>query len=112
MTEKIVGYSLLIIGVFVIIFCGLNVLFVFTGKALPIQPFNFPGVSLDLSQSLGLPKTAGVKPTELISADMLNQSSNLFTHLFLMGFLAGIGQKLASLGVQLVRPIVVKSKEG
>lgn len=110
MSEKIIGYTLLVSGIAIIIFTAFNVYFVFTRQAQPVQLFNFPSISLDMSQSLGvaLPKS---KPTELISADMLNQTSNIFAHLFLMGFFATIGEKLASLGVQLVRPIVIKSKE-
>lgn len=109
MSEKISGYTLLISGIAIILFCAFNVVFVFTGRAQPIQLFNFPAMSLDLGSSLGLP--TATKPTEMISAAMLNQTSNIAAHLFLMGFLASIGEKLASLGVQLVRPIVVKSKE-
>lgn len=112
MSEKISGYTLLISGIAIILFCAFNVVFVFTGRAQPIQIFNFPALSLDLGQSLGLPGGAATKPMDLVPGDMLNQTSNLFAHLFLMGFLASIGEKLASLGVQLVRPIVVKSKEG
>lgn len=120
MSEKITGYTLLVCGIALILFCAFNVYFVFTKQAQPVQLFSFPAISFDMSQSLtaglppeiarSLPKTAA-KPTELISANMLNQTSNIFAHLFLMGFLASIGEKLASLGIQLVRPIVVKSKE-
>ncbi|MCL4389907.1 MAG: hypothetical protein M1484_01415 [Patescibacteria group bacterium] len=104
MIEKITGYSLLAVGIAAIVFAAFNVYFVFTKQALPIQVFNFPAVSMEL--------VPGTKPVELVSADMLNQSSNLLAHLLLMGFIASIGQKLASLGVQLLRPIVVKVKEG
>ena len=110
MSEKIIGYTLLVCGIAIILFTAFNVYFVFTKQAQSIQLFNFPAISLDMSQSLGVPLPKS-KPTELISADILNQSSNVFAHLFLMGFIASIGQKLANLGVQLVRPIVVKLKE-
>lgn len=107
MSERIIGYAFLIIGVVIILLSAFNVYFVFTGQAQPIHVFNFPAVSLDLGQTLGLPTGAG-KPAELISGEMLNQTSNVFAHLFLMGFLATTGQKLASLGVQLVKPINIK----
>lgn len=103
MSEKIIGYTLLVCGIAIILFSAFNVYFVFTGQAQPIHLFNFPAVSLAV--------VPGAKPVELVSADMLNQTSNVFAHLFLMGFLASIGEKLASLGIQLLRPIVVKSKE-
>ncbi len=117
MSEKIIGYSLLIIGILVIVFSGVNVWGVFTKKTQPVQLFNFKGVSLDLggviSQSLPQEAKGLVKPsvpTEIIPPDLINDSSNIFAHLVLMGFIASIGFKLASLGVMMVRPIVVKLK--
>lgn len=100
MTEKVIGYSLLAVGVLVIIFSAVNVFFVFTGQVKPVTFFQFSGVSIP---QLG--------PTEIIPAAMINDSSNLAAHLFLVGFFASIGQKLAFLGVQLVRPIIIKSKD-
>lgn len=124
MTEKIIGYVLLIIGVVIIIFSAISVWGVFTKKTQPVQLFNFEGISLDvggivqqnLSQSLP-PEAAGLlkqqassQPTEIIPPDLINDSSNIFAHLILMGFIASIGFKIASLGVMLVRPVVVKLK--
>lgn len=103
MTEKVVGYTLLVVGLIVIVFAAVNIFAVFTGKAEPVQLFNFAPVAVAL--------VPGTKPLELFSAHDLNQTANLGAQLLLMGFLAGIGQKLASLGVQLVRPIVIKTKE-
>lgn len=103
MSEKVVGYTLLIVGLIVIVFAAINIFAVFTGKAEPVQLFNFAPVVLTL--------IPGTKPTELFPARDLNQMANISAQLFLMGFLAGIGQKLASLGVQLVRPIVIKTKD-
>jgi hypothetical protein len=45
---------------------------------------------------------------EIISAEMINTPLNFYAHLFFMGFLATIGYKIASLGVMLVRPLIVK----
>lgn len=110
MSEKVVGYILLVVGLVVIVFAVVNVFMTFTGKAMPVQLFNFQGVTLDFGQQLGLPKTTAA-PMELISARDLNQMANLTAQILLMGFLAGAGEKLASLGVSLIRPIVVKAKE-
>ena len=107
MSEKIVGYTLLVIGIIVIVLSALNIYAVFTGQMLPVQLFHLNGISLDLSQYTGVK----AKPAELIPAETLNQTSNLAAHLFLMGFIASMGQKLASLGVELVRPIVVKLRD-
>lgn len=125
MTEKVTGYILLAVGLAIIIFSGLNVYQVFTKQIEPIQLFNFSGVALDMGSMLGAPEnltpeqqaylrqqTSTAKPQELISADMINQTSNVAAHLFLMGFVATVGYKIASLGIQLMRPIVVQLREG
>lgn len=124
MTEKIIGYILLVIGVMTIMYSAMSVYSVFTNQAKPIQLFSFHGISLDpsafmpqvstqnlpveLAQALKQP--ASTAKAELIPAEFLNQPLNLYAHLFLMGFVATIGFKLASLGVMLIRPIVVKLK--
>lgn len=111
MTEKITGYSLLILGVSLIVISLFSVFLVFTGQAQPVKPFNFSGVSLDLGSQLAPGLVKNTAPAEIIPAAMINDSANLFAHMVLMGFIASIGQKLASLGIQLVRPVVVKLNE-
>lgn len=132
MANKIIGYTLLGLGLIIIFASAFSVYQVFTRQAEPVKLFNFPGISFDPakfmpnSANLSLPpevsqylkqgqieeKTTAGK-TELVPADMINSSSNIFAHLFLMGFLATVGYRLASLGIKLVRPIVVhlKAKE-
>jgi len=119
MTEKIVGYILLVFGILIIVISATSVVMVFTRKAPAVKLFQFKGLSMDLGSALtaGLPAelTGSLKPTsaptELVPPEMVNDTANVAAHLFLMGFLASIGQKIASLGVQLVRPIEVKLKE-
>lgn len=120
MTEKIVGYTLLAVGIIVLGFAGLNMIDLVTGKVRPIEFFQFQPVNVDLEGMLrgSLPPeiatvVAGkpTQPTELLSADLLNQPANFVVHLSIMGILAGIGQKVASLGIMLVRPIKVNLKQ-
>ena len=122
MSEKIVGYLLISFGVMAIIYAVLNIFSVFSGKTKPVQIFNFSGISFDASQLLpqDLPSEASqlVRPestqkAEIIPANIINDSSNIFAHLLLMGFLASAGSKVALIGAMLVRPINVKlrSKE-
>lgn len=115
MSEKVIGYILLVFGIITIIFSGYSVYSVFTKRAKPVQLFTFKGIGLDANQliSNSLPPEAAtlLKPgnkQEIIPADLLNDSSNIFAHLLLMGFIGSVGYKIASLGVQLTRPIVVK----
>lgn len=120
MAEKKVGYSLLITGLTVMIIAAISVVGVFTGRFKPVQVFSFEGVGLDPSalmpqmQALqNLPGSKEVaqpaKKVEIVSGEMINQSANLFAHLTLMGFLLSLGGKIASLGSELLRPIIVKA---
>lgn len=120
MTEKIVGYTLLAIGLIVLGFAGLNMIDLVTGRVRPIEFFQFQPVNVDLEGMLrgSLPPEVAAlvagkptTPTELLSADLLNQPANFVVHLSIMGILAGIGQKVASLGIMLVRPINVNLKQ-
>lgn len=121
MQERVIGYVLLIVGVGTILFAGVNTYMVFTKKIQPIQLFSFAGVSLDMQQmvtgqlspeqaSFVKKQTGEIPKTEIIPANFINDTSNIFAHLMLMGFVASIGYKLASLGTMMTRPIIVKAK--
>ncbi len=121
MNERVAGYILLVVGVVMILLSAVSVYLVFTKHSEPVQLFSGPGISLDLGSMIGgnlnalnnvgisNPKSQ-TKQADIIPAALLNDTSNLFAHVFLMSFLAGIGFKLASLGIQLLRPIVIKLK--
>lgn len=112
MSEKTVGYALLGVGVGIILIAAISVLLVFTKSVQPVQLFNFQGVSLDLSSVVptlpGTTRTAQNTTTELLPSNVLNDTSNVFAHVFLMGFIASVGGRIANLGVQLLRPVEVK----
>jgi hypothetical protein len=120
MSEKISGYILIVVGIIIISASAYSAYAIFTKKAQPADLFNFQPIGIDTNQLLGsaLPpeiadrmlNQANAPKTEIIPAALINDSSNIFAHLLLMGFLASIGYKLASLGIMLVRPIVVKLK--
>jgi len=118
MNEKIVGYILLSVGLLVIAASTLNVYQVFSKQIEPVQIFSFPSVSLDLGSAISgqLPEDerapmqaqmGNSAKQEIIPSAVLNDSSNLAAHLFLMGFIVSVGYRVASLGTQLVRTIVV-----
>lgn len=134
MSEKVVGYLLLFLGLGVILLAGFNVWQIFTKKIKPVQIFNFSGISINSGQTTTM--AGGIDTTgltaeevgllqemikqetaktplkmEVIPGDTLNQTTNLFAHVILMGFVASIGYKIAGLGVLMLRPIVVKLKE-
>ena len=107
MAEKIIGYFLISIGVFVIFLSGFNGYQILTKKTQPIQILNLKGISINLSQTTGVKQP----PVELISAEDLNNALNFFAYLTVLGFFLNVGFKIASLGVNLVRPIIIKQKQ-
>jgi len=108
MPEKIIGYLLIVVGIFVICLSGFNGYQIITKKTTPIKILNLKGVTIDLGQTTGV-KQPGV---EIFSAKDLNSTLNFFAHLAVLGLFVNIGFKIASLGVSLVRPVVVKEKTG
>lgn len=114
MSEKLIGYILLSVGILLMIGPTVSVLLVFTHAIAPIQLFSFSGISLDMGQIMSANLPAGMTlpamQTEIIPASMLNESANIFAHVFLMGFILNLGYKLASLGIALLRPIQVTQR--
>ncbi len=119
MTEKVIGYLILVAGILLMVFSILEVYFAFTGKIKPYPLFNLPGISLDLGKFVSgeVPISNSEKPsnsslkTELVEKELINQPLNFLAHLVLMGFLLNAGFKISSLGVQFLRPIKVNLKE-
>jgi hypothetical protein len=123
MSEKVTGYILLASGIAIILFSMFSLIFVFTKRAEPIQLFNLKGISLDassLTPQMDLSNVPGVKipqktqkppPIEIMPAESINFSANIFAHLMFMGFLISVGSKIATLGTNLLRPIIVKSSK-
>ena len=119
MSEKIVGYILLILGIAVIIISVASVYNVMTGKSKPAQIFTSKGISLDLAALTGgltseqrenMARQDLSTITEVVTPELLNPALNLISHLFLMGFIASAGFKVAVIGTTLVRPIKVNLK--
>lgn len=122
MSEKIIGYFLLFTGILIILFSALSVYNVFTKKSKPVDLFNLAGISIDIGKLQGreltpfqeeqLKKSGGSTEAELVAPEIINQPLNLIFHLLLMGFMANIGLKLASVGSMFLRPIKVSLKGG
>lgn len=115
MNEKVIGYILLGVGICIMLFALGNIFLVFTSKIQPIMLFDTKGISFDINSllpQLSEGVSPGKKPAgmELIPSGTINQMLNLSSHFFLMSFVVTFGYKIASLGVMLVRPVVVKLK--
>jgi len=116
MTEKFVGYLLLITGVMIMALSAIGVFLVFSGKMKSFDVFSLPPVTLDLSGLMQaenpdtqLPPQANLE-TELVKSEVLNQPLNLIANFLFMSFLVNVGFRISSLGIQLLRPIKVNLK--
>ncbi|HRN70405.1 MAG TPA: hypothetical protein PLS49_04410 [Candidatus Woesebacteria bacterium] len=119
MTEKITGYSLLATGIIIMLFATIQIILVFTGKAKPIELFQYEKPQQTLSSELdlnslltqlqaGQTNNAGSLPSlPFLDSETINRSLNLIVYYLIMQFLLGLGYKFASLGTQLIRPINV-----
>ena len=119
MDTKTTGWVFLAIGVFIMTFSVVLVILAFTNV---IHPTYFGESSLSVkkpaaateinSLSSSQANAAALMPSlDAISPDALGNVLNLSTHFFLMTFIGGFGYKLAMIGVNLIRPIVVKASE-
>lgn len=111
MNEKVIGYILLSVGVLIIVGTAISAILVFTGNASPIQLIsqNTP-LSLNLSIPIGETGASAKVPVNLGDLPFF-KIINSGLHLVLMGFLASIGAKIATIGTNLIRPIVIQAKE-
>ena len=99
MPEKIVGYTLLIVGLTLIIISLFNVYQTFTGQIQPFSLVHSSGLSLNLNQT---------QSVQVMSAQDIDQVTNLTLSYLLFSFLVTVGFKVSTLGTQLLRPIAVR----
>ena len=120
MNEKIIGYILLVCGIAIIVYSAINVTSVFTGNSQPIDLFKLSGISVDIKDMIGkdltpeqrkqLAKSEIQTQQEILKAELVNSPLNYISHIVFMTFIAGVGFRIAKLGVMLVRPIKVSLK--
>lgn len=125
MSERIIGYTLLAAGIIMIIITSFQIFSVFTGSATPIPVFKVEPAKItqktttsdvlekiqqgDFSELLNS-GSGSIPGLEVISPEALYKMLNITVYYFLMMFLLNVGYKIASLGVQMVRPIKVEIK--
>ncbi len=112
MTERTIGYILLVTGIIVMIYSTFQIIAVFTGKTKPVQivKYDKPTKSSLSEELLGdLQKNSPSMP-ELFDAESLNEIINLSVYYLIMQLLLGLGFKFSTLGVSMLRPIVVQVK--
>jgi hypothetical protein len=134
MSEKIIGYLLVFAGLGFILGAGFNIYQIVTRQAKPVRLFNFDSVTIDTNKIVAQPEQVNMEgltaeqqkvaqqildtqekqkgaTLTILPGDVLTDTSNLFAHIILMGFLATIGSRISGIGVLMVRPIVVKLKQ-
>ena len=118
MDTKTSGYIFLFVGIFIMTFSVVLVILAFTGIIHPsyfsnvIKNITPPSPKVDinsLSQSGQLNLSTLIPSLNIIPPGVLDQALNLSSHFLLMSFVGGFGYKLAMIGVNLIRPIVIKS---
>lgn len=117
MNDKVSGYALLLGGIAIMVFSVIHMLLVFTNNLQPFTVFTIPKKSSSFSSENILQQLQSgniselqLPQVEVIPSEVISKSLNMTTHFFLMTFIAGVGHKLASLGVLLLKPIQVKVK--
>ncbi len=125
MTEKVVGYALLVIGILIMVLASMHAISVFTGKSKPAQIFT-PKISVqkpattplsqeEINEAVQSGDFASILSSGMangmdgfgINPSMITDSLNFTVYFFLIQFILGLGFKVSSLGVQMVRAINV-----
>lgn len=110
MQERNTGYTLLSVGIAVMVITVLIIILTFIGILKPIGLFNITAPSFNtasLAPSIpGLPAPAG-QEIKIIPTDAFNKMLNLGVEFLLMTFILSFGYKIADLGVKLIRPIKI-----
>lgn len=118
MDTKTTGYIFLGIGIFIMVFSVVLVILAFTNIIHPSY-FSIPkstystttsNIALNSLNATGQPNLSALLPSlNILPPGVLDNALNLSAHFFLMTFIGGFGYKLAMIGVNLIRPIVIKA---
>lgn len=123
MDTKTTGYLFLGFGVFIMTFSLVLIILAFTNIIKPsyfktsslttqFKSTNQAEPQLDINSiaSGGKLNISDIMPSfNVIPPGVLDSALNLSAHFFLMTFIGGFGYKLAMIGTNLIRPIVIKT---
>ena len=119
MNTKTTGYIFLGIGIFIMVFSVVLVILAFVNIIHPTyfsvsptstNPIVPPSNDLSSLSAGGQPNLSALLPSlNIIPPGVLDNALNLSAHFLLMTFIGGFGHKLAMIGVNLIRPIVIKT---
>jgi len=106
MTEKIVGYLLVFVGVLTIVASSFNAFNILTKKTNPINFVTNEVVNSFVGEQ-NIQNSASLNQILNFDNETITFITNLGIHIILLSFILKAGFHLASLGTMLVRPIVV-----
>lgn len=116
---RVVGYGLLVTGLIIILLAGLNIFNILQGNSRAVSYFDFEPIEISLEALMGsemspqqraamIEQNGGEVPKiELVSKKMVDDTTNLLAHIFIVGLLISVGGRIATTGVYLLRPIKV-----
>ena len=108
MTNKLIGYVLIAVGILLILISALHIFNIFSKNTRPVEVFSFSGIEFPIDKITGIKSQSNNPPMlELLSQDKLNDPLNLFANIIIMGFFSTIGYKIAGIGAMLVRPVKI-----
>lgn len=116
MGEKITGYTLLVVGLILILLPAFSVFNIFQGNALPFNFATIKSIEIDYAQLAGSgeglsgeqkimfeKQKESLPKQEILNGGEASKLVNLGAHIFIMGFFASIGARVAAIGVSLIK---------
>ncbi|MCS7092537.1 MAG: hypothetical protein NZM26_04250 [Patescibacteria group bacterium] len=120
-SKDALGYALIFVGVFIIALSFWNGYNLFSGKLSPARIFDLPGITLNLDSgsinSLPDEFQMGIGNSSItlqgsqeltIPGKVINDPLNLIAHIIFLGLFASLGQKIALVGSDITRVVIVK----
>ncbi len=116
MGEKVTGYTLLVVGLILILLPAFSVFNIFQGNALPFNFATIQSIEIDYAQLAGSgeglsgeqkimfeKQKESLPKQEILNGGEASKLVNLGAHIFIMGFFASIGARVAAIGVSLIK---------
>lgn len=116
MGEKVTGYTLLAIGILAILLPAYSVFNIFQGNSLPFNFATIQSIEIDYAQLAGSgegltgeqkimfeKQKESLPKQEILNGGEASKLVNLGAHIFIMGFFASIGARIAAIGVSLIK---------
>ena len=115
MIQKIIGYLLLTIGLFIMTASLLNIYGLFNKTIEPVKFFDLDAISVKNNIPLDnfpadirplLEKAInGAPPMVIVNKKDINDTTNFFVYIFVLGFFTNGGYLFAKVGTKLIREI-------